>query len=51
MNLESRSINFNDYNEKLKETYNIDFTEAEKLLEEERKKSEKYLKEALEIKN
>ena len=51
MNLENRSINFNDYNEKLKETYNIDFTEAEKLLEEERKKSENYLKEALEIKN
>lgn len=50
MNLENRSIDFNDYKEKCKEAYNLEFNEADKLLEEERKKSKEYLERALEIK-
>lgn len=49
MGLENRSIDFEDYKTKCKEAFNIDFTESEKLLEIERKKSEEYLKKALDI--
>ena len=50
MNLENRSIDFNDYKEKCKEAYNLEFNEADKLLEEERKKSKEYLERVLELK-
>lgn len=50
MNLGKRSIDFTDYKEKCKEAYDLDFYEADMLLEKERKKSEEYLKRALEIK-
>lgn len=49
MKLENRSIDENDIEEKCKEAYRIDFKEAETLLEEERKKATKYLKNALDI--
>ena len=49
MKLENRSIDENDIEEKCKEAYIIDFKEAETLLEEERKKATKYLKNALDI--
>lgn len=49
MKLENRSIDENDVEEKCLNAYKIDFKEAEILLEEERKKSNKYLKEALDI--
>lgn len=50
MNLGKRSIDFDDYKEKCKEAYTLDFKESEKLLEEERKKSKEYLERALDIK-
>lgn len=50
MNLGKRSIDFDDYKEKCKEAYSLDFKESDKLLEEERKKSKEYLERALEIK-
>jgi len=50
MGLEERTIDSNDYIDKCKKAFEIDFTESEKLLEGERKKSEKYLKKALDIK-
>ena len=49
MNLQDRSIEIENYKEKCKNAYKISFLESEKLLEEERKKSEIYLKKALEI--
>lgn len=50
MNLEDRNIEFDDYKEKCKNAYEIDFSESEEILKKERKKSEEYLKKALDIK-
>ena len=49
MGLEDRSIELENYEEKCKKAFDINFDKSDKLLEEERKKSEKYLKKALEI--
>lgn len=50
MNLGDRSIDFDDYKEKCKKAFDIDFSETYKLLDEEREKSKKYLMKALDIK-
>ena len=39
-----------NYKEKCKEAYNIDFKQSDKIIKEEQKKSEVYLKNALDIK-
>lgn len=49
MKLDNRSIDSNDYEEKMKQVYDIDFSSANKEINKEREKSEKYLKEALEL--
>ena len=49
MGLEERSVNFSDYESKCKNAFNINFELAEQKLNEERKKSEKYLKRVLDI--
>lgn len=51
MDLEKRSINAEDFVVKCKDAYKIDYTNSEKLLEEEKNKSNKYLKKALDIIN
>ena len=50
MDLENRSIDIEDYKEKCKKAFKIDFAESERLLNEERAKSNEYLKKALDIK-
>lgn len=50
MNLQNRSIELENYKEKCKEAYNIDFKQSDKIIKEEQKKSEVYLKNALDIK-
>lgn len=50
MNLADRSIDFDDYKEKCKNAFDIDFSKTYKLLDEEREKSKKYLMKALDIK-
>lgn len=49
MNLENRTINENNIEEKCKHAYTIEFENANKLLEKEKEKSFKYLKKVLEI--
>ena len=49
MELEDRSIEIDNIDEKCKKIYDIHFAKSEKLLDLERKKSEKYLKKALDI--
>lgn len=48
--LEDRVINFSNIEKQCEDIFDIDFTNAEKVLIEERKKSETYLKMALDIK-
>lgn len=50
MNLENRSVTEDNIDKACKNAYNISFVEAKKILEEEREKSKKYLKKALDIK-
>lgn len=50
MGLQDRSICIEDYKEKCKKAFDIDFSESEKLLEKEREKSKEYLMKALDIK-
>lgn len=49
LDLMDRSITQNELEKKCKDAFKIDFKNAEKLLKNERKKSEEYLKEALDI--
>ena len=49
MNLQDRSIEIDNIEEKCKKAFDISFEGSEKLLAEERKKSEIYLKKALDI--
>lgn len=49
MNLQDRSIEIDNVEEKCKKAFDISFEGSEKLLAEERKKSEVYLKKALDI--
>lgn len=49
MHLENRSISINDYKEKVKFAFQIDFSMTDKILSEERNKTEKYLKKSLDI--
>ena len=48
--LSDRSITLNELEEKLKNVYNIKFSDAQKIFNIERKKSEEYLKKALDLK-
>lgn len=50
MNLETRTIEIDNVDEKCKNVWDISFDNSIKLLNEERKKSEQYLRNALEIK-
>ena len=50
MKLENRTVEINNIREKCNKAFDISFDESLKLLEEERAKSEKYLKKALDIK-
>ena len=50
MNLKDRTIEIDNIEEKCRKIYDIEFKEANTLLDEERNKSERYLKKALEIK-
>lgn len=50
MELKNRSINKENIEERLNKIFDINFKKVEKVLKEERKKSEKYLKDALDIK-
>ena len=49
MNLEDRIVNEENFNEISKKVYDISFKKARKILDEERKKSKDYLKNALEF--
>ncbi len=49
MGLENRSIEINDYKEKCKDTFNINFEKSEMLLDKERTKSKNYLIRALDL--
>lgn len=48
--LSDRSITLEELNEKIKDVYNIDFSNAEKIFDKERKKSKDYLIKALDLK-
>lgn len=48
--LTERSISPNELDEKIKNVYNIDYTHAKKVFENEQEKSKKYLKKALDLK-
>lgn len=49
MGLEERTIELENYEKKCEEAFNIEFKKSEKLLEEEREKSDIYLKKALDL--
>lgn len=50
LDLEDRSISFENYKEKCKDIYNVDFGKSDNLIEIERNKAKEYLKNALDIK-
>ena len=49
MNLEDRSVNVEDFKNKCEKAFDIDFKESEIILDKERKRSEEYLKKALDL--
>lgn len=49
MKLQDRSINFDDYTEKVRKAYDVEFTISKNLIKSEQIKSAEYLKEALDV--